>query len=139
MPRRDDWQRRIKAVERRFLAIRLGTDRLQDDVRRDSTILQGRVDPRDLTSASEDLEGTYLTRMFAEFETGLRQYWETISDTHPKTKEGPAGRPCGQVQNRKRSAKQRPLRPRVPEQPDARAGGRRSGTHPLRAGPRILV
>ena len=91
MPRRDDWQIRIKAVERRFLAIRIGTDRLQDDVRRDPTILKGRVDPRDLTSASEDLEGTYLTRMFAEFETGLRQYWETISDTHPKTKDLLAG------------------------------------------------
>jgi hypothetical protein len=87
MPRRDDWQVRIKAVERRFLAIRLGTDRLQNDVRRDPTILQGRVGPRDLTSASEDLEGTYLARMFAEFETGLRQYWETTSDTHPKTKD----------------------------------------------------
>jgi hypothetical protein len=45
------------------------------------------VDPRDLTRASEDLEATYLTRMFAEFETGLRQFWETLSDTHPKTKD----------------------------------------------------
>jgi len=87
MPRRDDWQLRIKAVERRFLAIRIGKDRLQDEVRRAPAILKGRVDPRDLTRAAEDLEGTYLTRMFAEFETGLRQYWETISDTHPKTKD----------------------------------------------------
>ena len=35
MPLRDNWLGRIKAVERRFLAIRRGTDRRQDEVRRD--------------------------------------------------------------------------------------------------------
>src|SRR5262249_12856844 len=85
MPRRDDWQNRIKAVEREYLAVRLATDRLSGAVRVDPTILRGQVEPRDLTRASEALEGTYLTRMFAEFETGLRLYWDTLRDTNPRT------------------------------------------------------
>jgi hypothetical protein len=85
MPRRDDWQSRIKAVEREFLAVRLGTDRLQEASRRDPTLLRGQVDPRDLARASDALEGTYLVRMFAEFETGLRLYWDSLRDTNPRT------------------------------------------------------
>jgi hypothetical protein len=45
------------------------------------------VDPRDLTRASDMLEGTYLTRMFAEFETGLRLFWDTIQDTNPRARD----------------------------------------------------
>lgn len=71
MPRRDDWLRRIKAVELEYMAVRIGVDRLQQDVARDPAILRRQVEPRDLTRASGALEGTYFTRMFAEFETGL--------------------------------------------------------------------
>lgn len=84
MPLRDDWQRRIKAVEREFVAIRIAVDRLQLEVARDPAILRGRVEPRDLTRASEALEGTYLTHMFAEFEMGLRLFWATLRDTNPR-------------------------------------------------------
>ena len=46
--------------------------RLQEAGTRDPSILRGQVEPaRDLTRAAEALEGTYLTRMFAEFETGV--------------------------------------------------------------------
>jgi hypothetical protein len=31
------------------------------------------------------LEGTYIIRLFAEFETGARQYWAANWDTYPKT------------------------------------------------------
>src|SRR5271157_4117415 len=34
--------------------------------------------PRDLRSADENLEGTYLVHMFAEFETGVRSFWRAI-------------------------------------------------------------
>src|SRR3954452_1914092 len=84
MPLKDDWQRRIKAVEREFVAVRIAVDRLQQEVVREPAILRGRVEPRDLTRASEALEGTYLTRMFAEFETGLRLFWATLRDTNPR-------------------------------------------------------
>jgi len=40
---------------------------------------------RDVGNANRHLEGTYLIRLFAEFETGLRLYWETVKNTHPKT------------------------------------------------------
>jgi hypothetical protein len=85
MPRRKDWQDRIKAVEREFLAVRIATDRLQQEVVREPAILRSRVEPRDLSRASEALETTYLIRMFAEFETGLRLFWATLRDTNPRT------------------------------------------------------
>ena len=84
MPRRDDCQRRIRAVEEEYLAVRLAMNRLADAARRDPTILGG-VSPRDLKRAAAALEGTYLTRMFAEFETGLRHYWQSLRDTNPRS------------------------------------------------------
>src|SRR4051794_35574609 len=87
MPLRDDWQTRIKAVEREFTAVRIAVVRLQEAGNRDPSILRGQVDPRDLTRAAAALEGTYLTRMFAEFETGLRLYWATQRDSNPRTYE----------------------------------------------------
>jgi hypothetical protein len=105
MPRRGDWQSRIKAVEREFLAMRLAADRLLDAARRAPTALLGRMEPRDLVRASEALEGTYLTRMFAEFETGLRLYWNTLRDTNPRTTDllnslaGQRGIPDQQLEN----------------------------------------
>lgn len=39
---------------------------------------------RDVGNAFRNLEGTYLIRFFAEFETGLRLYWGTVRDSHPK-------------------------------------------------------
>ena len=35
--------------------------------------------------ASSNLEGTYIIRLFAEFETGARQYWNATWATDPKT------------------------------------------------------
>lgn len=84
MPRRDDWQRRIKAIEAEYLAVRLAMNRLVEACRRDPTTCAG-LKPGDLARASSSLEGTYITRTFAEFETGLRLYRESIRDTHPRT------------------------------------------------------
>ena len=53
--------------------------------RRDPTILTGDLEPQDIVEASGRLEGTYVIRLFAEFETGLRLYWATIRDTEPPT------------------------------------------------------
>jgi hypothetical protein len=87
MPRRDDWLVRIKEVERRHAAVRLATSRLLEAGRRDPTILQGSVEYRDVIEAEKDLEGTYLVRLFAEFETGLRLFWDTVRDTNPRTRD----------------------------------------------------
>ena len=37
-------------------------------------------------NAAKRLEGTYIIRLFAEFETGLRLFWMTIKPTEPSTR-----------------------------------------------------
>lgn len=80
---RDEWQRRIKAVEREYSATRFATDRLLESAKADPTILKGDLRPRDIVSASEGLDGTYVIRLFAEFETGLRSFWSSVRHTSP--------------------------------------------------------
>jgi len=77
------WMEKIKSIERDHLATRLALDRLLHEARRDPTILTGDLEPQDIVKASGRLETTYLIRLFAEFETGLRLYWATIRDTEP--------------------------------------------------------
>jgi len=76
--RRFDWHERIKAVEREYWSTRVAVERLSREVAHDSGVLGAAPTPRDLESAGENLEGTYLIRMFAEFETGIRSFWRTI-------------------------------------------------------------
>jgi hypothetical protein len=85
--RKHEWYPRIKAVEREYKAMRLASDRLLEEVQRDPTILRGDLELRDITNASNRLEGTYIIRLFAEFETGLRLYWMTIRPTEPSTQD----------------------------------------------------
>jgi hypothetical protein len=84
---RDEWILRIKAVEREHSAIRFATDRLLNDVRADPTILDADLRPRDVVSASDGVDGTYVVRLFAEFETGLRLFWSSVRDTVPRTRD----------------------------------------------------
>ena len=70
---RHDWLRRIKAIEREHSSTRLALDRLLEEARRDPTILTGDLKFHDIVVASDRLEGTYIIRLFAEFETGLRR------------------------------------------------------------------
>jgi len=82
-PSRFDWLVRIKAVDQEHAAMRQAADRFVADVRHDPTILRREVRPRDVAHASDHLEGTYLVRLFAEFETGLRSYWRAVRRTRP--------------------------------------------------------
>ena len=68
------WMGRIKAVEREHRAIRFGTDRLLTAVHDDPSVLNNEVGRRDIRTASEHLEGTYLVRVFSEFETALLHF-----------------------------------------------------------------
>ena len=79
------WMDRIKGVEREYLAMRQAADRLIVEVAHDPDILKRDVKPRDLDIASELLEITYVIRIFAEFEAGLRQFWSTTRKTRPPT------------------------------------------------------
>ena len=47
--------------------------------------LEERWSLRHIVKASVRLEGTYVIRLFAEFETGLRLFWATIRETEPPT------------------------------------------------------
>lgn len=85
MPFNHEWQSRIKAVEREYVAMRQAADRFHQAAQNDPTILQEDLRPREIVSASRNLEGTYLIRLFAEFETGARQYWNSQWDTVPRT------------------------------------------------------
>jgi hypothetical protein len=82
---RSVWIGRIKSIERDYSSTRLALDRLLAEARRDPAILAGKRKVQDVARASGRLEGTYLIRLFAEFETGLRLYWATIRETEPPT------------------------------------------------------
>ena len=81
---RFDWQERIKAVERECWATRIAVDRLTAHVSNEPGVLGKLPKPRDLQSASENLGGTYVIRMFDEFETCLRSFWSVVKRTHPQ-------------------------------------------------------
>src|SRR5207244_1683562 len=85
MPLNHDWQSRIKTVEREYVAMRQAADRFRQAALDDPTILQGNLRHGEIVKASKNLEGTYVIRLFAEFETGARQYWGAHWDTDPKT------------------------------------------------------
>ncbi len=70
------WLMRVRAVEREYLSTGFAINALLDRARVDPMILGGDFEVRDLVRSAENLEGTYLVRMFSEFETGLRAFWD---------------------------------------------------------------
>lgn len=84
MPHSHEWQSRIKAVEREYVAMRQAADRLLEAASADPTILLENLRHREIVRASLNLEGTYVVRLFAEFESGARQYWRANWATDPK-------------------------------------------------------
>ncbi|QEH35359.1 hypothetical protein OJF2_39100 [Aquisphaera giovannonii] len=78
---------RIKAVEREYAAIRMGTDRLLGAVNEDPSLLDGRVSRRDIRTASANLEGTFLVRIFSELETALQHFIRASGLRRPGTTE----------------------------------------------------
>ena len=85
MPTNHEWHSRIKAVEREYVVMRQAANHFRQAALGDPTILQDSVQPREINLADRNLEGTYVIRLFAEFETGARHYWGTNWDTDPKT------------------------------------------------------
>jgi hypothetical protein len=85
MPHNHQWQSRIKAVEREHVAMRQAATHFLQRALDDPTILQGNLRQAEIILALENLEGTYIMRLFAEFETGAREYWGVKWATDPKT------------------------------------------------------
>jgi hypothetical protein len=87
MPRKvDEWASRIKEVEREYKAVRLATDRLLRDFSLDTDVTRAGMQHRDILNASARLEGTYVVRLFAEFETGLRLCWQEVRGKRPPSR-----------------------------------------------------
>src|SRR5262245_34062105 len=80
------WLQRIKDVEREFAATRIAVERLRADAQREPGILEGELAFRDLSRAAQRLEGTYIIRLFAEFEAGLRQCCPQIRGSDPPSR-----------------------------------------------------
>jgi hypothetical protein len=68
------WMRRIKDAEREHRCVQISLDRLIHAARIDSQVIVGEVEFLDLLVARDALEGTYIVRLFSEFETALREY-----------------------------------------------------------------
>ena len=79
-----NWMGRIKAVEREYGAIRFGTDCLLVAANNDPSILEGQVRRPDITTASSHLEGTYIVRVFSEFETALQHFIRSFHIRKPR-------------------------------------------------------
>jgi hypothetical protein len=74
---RDDWGQRIKEVERQQKTARLAVERLRTQMHRDTSIALRFPDVRNVTPTLQELDPTYVIRIFAVFENGLRSYWNT--------------------------------------------------------------
>ena len=80
-----EWSARIKAVEREYTVMRLAIDHLRVIALPRPDILRGVFRIGEIDEASSLLEGTYIIRLYAEFEAGLRSFWEASRDTEPTT------------------------------------------------------
>jgi hypothetical protein len=66
---------RVKDVERHYLAAKFALERLRVEAERDPTVLPATMKPQDVREALATSDGTYLIRLFAEFESVARSYW----------------------------------------------------------------
>jgi hypothetical protein len=81
------WGTRIKSVEREYVVARLAADRLDQHTRENPEVLKGDLRLRDVGMVIDRLEGTYLLRLFAEFETALRHYLRAFRIKAPNNAE----------------------------------------------------
>jgi hypothetical protein len=65
--------------------MRQAADRFLQHALKDPTILLADLRHGEIVVASRNLEGTYVVRLFAEFETGARQCWGAIKGTEVST------------------------------------------------------
>jgi hypothetical protein len=81
-----EWCARVKRVEREHTATRFATGYLMNVAQQDPGSLCRDLRTRDLSEAAERLEGTYTIRIFAEFETCLRMFWQAAFERRPPSR-----------------------------------------------------
>lgn len=69
---------KIKGVERELGIARRAVGDLLARIRRDAGVLDPAHRPRDAASCLANLDATYMIRMFAVFEEGLRLVWDSV-------------------------------------------------------------
>jgi hypothetical protein len=74
-----DWHDRIKAVEREYQAVGSSVGHMRRAIADGTEGLVGAT-VGDLITANENLEGTYLIRLWAEFETAVRSYYGWLTN-----------------------------------------------------------
>src|SRR5947208_3518317 len=77
MNRRQVWLERIQAGEREYKVARIAARTLEKALRANPSLLSAaRLTLVDFRALRDNLEATYLVRMFAAFEAGLRHVWK---------------------------------------------------------------
>jgi hypothetical protein len=77
MTRKQQRMERIRAVEREYLVATVAARGLDERFRADPfALVAERLEFADYRNFRDHLEATYLIRLFAEFEAGLREAWE---------------------------------------------------------------
>jgi len=87
MPRRTERIERTRAVQREHSAAEIASDLLAARLAADpSSLVPHNLNPPDYVNLRENLAATYLIRMFAEFEAGIRDAWANAfhRPTHPQ-------------------------------------------------------
>jgi hypothetical protein len=87
MRRRDQWLQWIRAAERVGELIAVALVVLEDRLRHDPSVLrQHGLERADFSAGTLNREANYVVRVYAEFESGLREAWERGfgETTHPK-------------------------------------------------------
>lgn len=79
-----EWLSKIKAVEREHASIRFATDHLLKLLEDGTKALERDLKRLDVHRASQSLEGTYIVRLFSEFEVALKQYLRASGTKIPK-------------------------------------------------------
>ena len=78
------WYARVKGVEVEYDIVRRAVARM---IASSGRFFGDGYKVRDVGQAADRLEGTYVVRLYSEFEAGLRTYWATLRDTQPPARD----------------------------------------------------
>lgn len=81
--KRDIRIEQIRAVEREYLVARRAVDEFSVALERGQTSLPPDTKVRDTNAMAKNLEATYFIRLFAAFESAVREFYGTLKSTAP--------------------------------------------------------
>jgi hypothetical protein len=85
--KKTDRAERVKSVERQYYVAETARESLEAALRAHPTLLTGiGLDAADLRAFKSNLLDTYFIRLFAEFETAIKDYWKNGLGEDPGTR-----------------------------------------------------